>query len=76
MAQRQHTNEKSISRLEIIGRPERFQPFAIGTDLPRKNQILVTDPNAGIVCLLNLSEDVQTLSVSHVMSSNNTEHLI
>ena len=38
------------------------------TGLPRKEQILVTDRNAGALCLLNLSGDVQTLSVTHVIS--------
>ena len=42
----------------------------------RKEQIHVTDPNAGVVCLLNLSEDVQTISVSHVISRNDMENLI
>ena len=45
--------------------------------MPRKEQILVTDPNAGgVVCLSNLSEDVQTLSVNHVISGNDIQHLI
>ena len=66
----------SISNLEIVGNPARFPPCAIRTALPRKEQILVTDPNAGLVCLLNLSEDVQTLSVSHVISGNNIEYYI
>ena len=46
------------------------------TRLPRKEQILVTDRNAGAVCLLNFSEDVQTLSVSHVISGDYIEHLL
>ena len=41
-----------------------------------KEHILLTDQNAGAVCLLNLSEDVQTLSVSCVISGNDTEHLM
>ena len=53
----------------------RFQPLAIYTDLPRKEQLLVTDPNAGISCLLSLPEDVRTLSVSHVISGNDIKHL-
>ena len=44
--------------------------------LPRKEQILVTHLNAGAVCLLNLSEDAQFLSVSHVIFGNAIEHLI
>ena len=44
--------------------------------MPRKELILVTNPNAGVVCLLNLFENVQSLSVIHVMSGNNIEHLI
>ena len=54
----------SFSNLEISGKPAGFQPLAIRTGLPRKEQILLTDPIAGVVCLLNLSKDVQTLSVS------------
>ena len=42
----------------------------------RKEQVLATYPNAGAVCLLNLCEDVQTLSVSHVISGDEIEHLI
>ena len=44
--------------------------------MPREEQTLVTDPNAGVRCLLDLSENVQTLSVSHVISGNDTENLI
>ena len=52
-----HPERKTlISNLEIIGKPERFQPFTLRTGLPRKEQILVTDPNATVVCLLNPSE--------------------
>ena len=44
--------------------------------MPKKEQILVTDTKEVAVCLLNLSEDVQTLSMSHVISGNYLEHLI
>ena len=46
------------------------------TDLPKIEQILVKDPNAGVVSLLNFSEDVNTLSVSPVISGNDIEHHI
>ena len=44
--------------------------------MPRKEQIPVSDPNTGIVCHLNLSKDVQTLSVSHGISGKHIEHPI
>ena len=70
MSGRQHT---------ILSEKHQFQTLKLlgsRTGLPRKEQILVTNRNAGAVCLLNLSEDVQTLWVNHVISGNDIEHLI
>ena len=53
-----------------------FSHFAIRTGLPRIEQILVTDTKAGVIRLLNLSEDVQTLSMTHAISGNDIDHLI
>ena len=49
---------------------------ACNLQLSRKEQVVVTCSNAGVVCLFNFSENVHTLSVSHVIPGNDIEHPI
>jgi len=65
----------SLSKLMVIGNIQRFHPFAIRTDLPRDEHILITNPVVGVIYLCTLSADYTALTICRTIKSADIFHL-
>ena len=72
-----HSSYKtSVSTLKVLGKSQQFQPFSIRSSLPNKEQVLVTNPVAGKICLYALSADDTSSTICCTIESPELSHPI